>query len=81
MITKLKAYIAIAFGFLLLLLKLKDNKIERLEDQNEAHEIKDDIEQSQKAHKDKVLKDEKPTIEKAVEKADSLSDVDFLNGL
>jgi hypothetical protein len=73
--------IVAAFGFLLMLLRLKNNKIEELEHSNEVHEEAKEIREGQTLDKQEVLNDEKSEIKKANEEDESMSDLDKLNSL
>jgi len=59
--TKIAALLGVAVGFLLMLLKIKNNKIDNLEDENAALETKDHItEEMDKA----VVKAKKAEVER-----------------
>jgi len=78
---KVYGFIVAAFTALLVVLRLKNNKIEDLEHDNKVHEKAKGIREAQVLDKQEVLEDEKTEIFKANQEADSMSDFDKLNSL
>jgi len=78
---KITAFMGLIITGLLFVLKYRGNKIEKLEDENEALEIKEEIRDKQVEAKKEILKDEKVRIKKKLLKKSKKSRRDRLNSL
>lgn len=78
---KLLAILASIGSALLIILKLKNNKIDALEHENRLHQAKDDIQQTQEHDKTEVLQNEQNNVNQRVKNSRTKSKRDRLNSL